>query len=153
VSSDLLLDTGPLVLLVVGAADAKLLGATQHLKAFTPQDAPLLEGVLRLFRSIWITPHVATEASHFVTKISGKHGPIIKAKLVEVINAIDERPATSRTATARAEFAWLDLADFLETALPDDTLLSMDAMLVTRRLNLGFQAINFNHIREQAGLL
>jgi hypothetical protein len=153
-SRDLLLDTAPFVVLVVAAVDPNLLGATQHLREYMPEDALLLEGFIGQFGSIGLTPHVATEAAHFIKKIDHRRG-LVKAKFVEILNAIGERPASSRTAAARREFAWLDLADctLLEAAAPEDTLLSTDAVLVARRLELGFPAVNFNHLREQAGLL
>lgn len=152
---DLLLDTGPFVVLVIASADPDLLGSAQHLKEYIPEDALLLDGFIGQFRSLWLTPHVATEAAHFITKIAERHGRFVRAKFVEIINAIGERPASSRIAAARREFAWLDLADctLLEAAAPQDTLLSTDALLVARRLELGLPAVNFNHLREQAGLL
>jgi hypothetical protein len=153
-SQDLVLDTAPLVVLVVSAVDPELLGSTQHLREYMPEDALLLNNFIGHFRSLWFTPHVATEAAHFVKKIDQRRG-LVKAKFVEILHTIGERPASSRTAAARREFAWLDLADctLLEAAAPEDTLLSTDAMLVVRRQQLGFPAVNFNHLREQAGLL
>lgn len=152
---DLLLDTGPLVVLVAASVDPALLGSAQHLRAYTPGDGLLLERFIRQYRSLWLTPHVATEAAHFINKIAGKHGRWIKARFVEILNLVGERPAVSRDAAARREFTWLDLADcsLLETAAPEDTLLSTDAVLVARRLELGFGAVNFTHLREEAGLL
>ncbi len=79
----------------------------------------------------------------------------MKAKLVEILAAVEERTVASKTAAARREFAWLDLADcsLLEAGRPQDTLLSTDALLVRRRLELGLSAVNFNHLREEAGVL
>jgi hypothetical protein len=152
---DLLLDTGPFVLLVVSLTDPNLLGSTPHLRQYTPEDALLLDAFLRQFRSLWLTPHVATEAAHFLTKIDKRPASPLRARFVELIHALNEHPASSKVASARREFAWLDLADctLLESAAPEDTLLSTDALLVTRRLDLGFPAVNFHHLREQAGLL
>lgn len=152
---DLLLDTGPFVVLVVASVSPDLLGSAQHLREYTPEDALLLNAFIGRFHSLWLTPHVATEAAHFITKIAERHGRSVRAKLVQILNAVGERPASSATAAARREFAWLDLADctILEAAAPRDTLLSTDAVLVSRRLELGFPAVNFNHLREQAGLL
>lgn len=150
-----LLDTSPLVVLVVGAVDPGLLGSAQHLKDFLPQDAFILGDFLAGFQAIAITPHVATEASYFLGKLSDQRGKYLKARFAEILNAIRERSVLSRTAAARSEFAWLDLADcsLLEAGHPRDTLLSTDAILVNRRLALGLPAVNFNHLREQAKLL
>jgi hypothetical protein len=150
-----LLDTSPFVVLVVGSVDPDLLGSVQHLKQFAPEDKLILDDFLAGFRKIAITPHVATEAAHFLGKISDQRGRYLKARFVEILHAIQERSVTSRIAAARSEFAWLDLADcsLLEAGRPHDTLLSADAVLVYRRLELGLPAVNFNHLREQAGLL
>lgn len=150
-----LLDTGPLVVLVVGSVDAGLLGSTQHLKAYLPEDWLILQRFLSGYGTVAITPHVATEAAHFSSKISDQRGKHVKARLIEVLAAIEERAVASKTAAARREFAWLDLADcsLLEAGGPQDTLLSTDAVLVSRRLALGLSAVNFNHLREQAGIV
>lgn len=154
-SDDLLLDTGPFIVLVIASVDPDLLGSAQHLKEYTPEDALLLDGFLSEFRSLWLTPHVATEAAHFITKIADRHGEFFRARFAEILGDLNERVPPFRAAAARHEFAWLDLADcsLLEAAAPQDTLLSTDAVLVNRRLELGFAAVNFNHLREQAGLL
>jgi len=143
------------LVLVVGSVAPDLLGATPHLKQFEPESLLVLEAFVLRFRSITITPHVATETSHFIKKISGADGKLVKAKFVELLHGIRERSIPSRTAAARDEFAWLDLADctLLEGSGAGDTLLSTDAVLVNRRLELGLPAVNFNHLREQAGLL
>jgi hypothetical protein len=149
-----LLDTSPFVVLVVGSVDPGILGST-HLKQFVPEDWLVLSDFLSRFNGICITPHVATEAAHFVGKISDRRGRHVRAKLVEVLHTVRERPIASRIAAARREFAWLDLADcsLLEAGQSQDTLLSTDAVLVSRRLELGFPAVNFNHLREQAGIV
>lgn len=149
-----LIDTGPLVVLVVGSVDPDLLGSVQHLKEFVPEDALILDDFLARFRAIVITPHVATEAAHFLGKLKDQRGRSLRTQFVEILKAIRERSVTSRLAAARGEFAWLDLADcsLLEAGSPRDTLLSTDAVLVYRRQELGLPAVNFNHLREQAGL-
>lgn len=149
-----LLDTSPLVVLVVGSVDPNLLGSVPHLKQFVPEDALILDDFLAGFHTIAITPHVATEAAHFLGKPKDQRGKSLRARFVEILHAIRERSVTSRLAAARGEFAWLDLADcsLLEAGRPHDTLLSTDAVLVYRRQELGLRAINFNHLREQAGL-
>lgn len=150
-----LLDTGPFVVLVVGSIDPGLLGSTQHLKAYTPEDWPLLQRFLSGYGAAVVTPHVATEAAHFIGKIGEQRGKRMKAGLAKVLAAVEERTVASKTAASRREFAWLDLADcsLLEAGEPQSTLLSTDAALVRRRLELGFAAVNFNHLREQAGIL
>jgi hypothetical protein len=154
-SHNLLLDTGPFVVLVVGSVNPDLLGSVQHLKQFEPESLLVLESFVSRFRSISITPHVATETSYFLKKIGGASGNRVVAKFVEVLQWIQERNVPSRAAAARAEFAWLDLADcsLLEGGRADDTLLSTDAVLVNRRVERGFPAVHFNHLREQPGLL
>lgn len=157
-SHGLILDTGPFVILVAASVEPSLLGKTKHLKEYSPDDAVLLDGFMRPFHTICLTPHVATEAAHFVSKIAKdagtKHGRAIRARFVKILQDVDERYVASRVATARPEFAWLDLADctLLDVA-PSDTLLSIDAPLVNYRTALGYPAVNFNHLREAAGLL
>ncbi len=153
--STLLLDTAPLLVSIVGSVDARLLGASQHLKHFEPESWDLLREFGSQYHSFTITPHVATEVSHFLKKIDGKHGGPLAARFSEILQELQERTVPSKAAAARIEFAWLDLADcsLLEVGQDDETLISTDAPLVNHWWRLGLPAFNFNHLRVQAGLL
>ncbi len=125
------------------------------MRDFVPDDLQLLQSFLGQYPRVIITAHVATEASHFLSKLERSLGRRLKGQFVTALSLLIERPVKSRSAGARPEFEWLDLADcsLLEAAKPDDVLLSTDAQLVNRRLELGLEAVNFNHLREQAGLV
>jgi predicted nucleic acid-binding protein len=154
-SKVLVLDTSPLVILIVGSVEPQLLGKTAHLKAYTPEDYELVAGLISRFRVIAVTPHVLTEVAHFVTKIGDSHGPLIRARFVEVVSALRERPIPTKQVVARIEFAWLDLADcsLLQASGRHDILLSTDAKLVKQRLEQNLPALNLNQLRERAGIL
>lgn len=151
----LVLDTSPLVILIVGSVEPQLLGTVPHLKAFTPADYPLVAGFLSGFRIVAVTPQVLTEVAYFVGKIGGHHSPFLRVRFIELIRVLRERPVPTRRAASRREFAWLDLADcsLLEAAGSDDLVLSTDAKLVLERLTLGLPAVNLNWLREEAGVL
>jgi hypothetical protein len=140
---------------VVGSVDPDLLGSAQHLKDYLPEDYVLLEDFLSNFKHIVITAHVATEAAHFIGKLGKTGRPELKAAFSTALTAIVERAIRTKIAASRAEFQWLDLSDcsVLEAAKPHDVVLSTDAQLVDRRLQLGYEAVNFNHLRQAAGLL
>lgn len=150
-----LLDTSPFIVLVVGSVEPNLLGSSRHLKGFVPEDWLILKEFLTGFGAAAITPHVATEAAHFLGKIDDGSGKHVRARFVQVLATVQEYPVASRMAAARREFAWLDLADcsLLETGQSQDTLLSTDAVLVYRCQGLGVPAVNFNHLRQEAGIL
>lgn len=131
------------------------MGCTPHLKAFMPEDAGVLSEFVTRFDAIATTPHVVTEVAYFVNKLSAGRASNLRAWFVQWVHQLDEIKVTSRSATAREEFAWLDLADctLLEAAGPEDVLLTTDAQLAYRRLDLGMPTVNFNALREQAGIL
>ena len=148
----LVLDTHIVLVLVVGAVDPSLLGSIQHLRAYNPDDYPLVQSVAKKYTLIAVTPHVLTEAAHFINKIHGSKGDELRLRFVELLQVFRERKPPTRHVTRRAEFRWLDLADcsLLEAAGVDDVLFTGDAKLVARRQGLGGQVINLNHLRDRA---
>lgn len=148
------MDTSPFLVLVVGSFDPNLLGGTPYLKAYTPEDFGLLEEFVTRFDVMAITPHVATETAHFIGKISKYGWPEVRIRFIEAIHRISEIAVGSRAAATRREFAWLDLADctLLEAAGPHDVLLTSDAPLALQRQRLGLPVVNFNQLRDQAGI-
>jgi hypothetical protein len=136
--------------LVVGAADPRLLGSIPHLRAYTPDDFPLVVGLAIKFRVVAVTPQVLTEVAHFLTKIPGPTGERVKLKFVELVSALRERAPPTRRVARRTEFRWLDLADcsLLEVAGEHDVIFTGDARLVAQRLALGRLVISFNQLRE-----
>jgi hypothetical protein len=148
----LVLDTAVVMVLAVGAADPALLGSTQHLRGYAPEDYPLVLALARRFKVVAVTPHVLTEVAHFLSKIPRPMGDMVKVKFVEIIGALRERAPLTRQAVQRVEFRWLDLADcgLLEVAGENDVLFTGDARLAARRYALGGLVINFHQLRERA---
>ncbi|HYN22937.1 MAG TPA: hypothetical protein VE078_18400 [Thermoanaerobaculia bacterium] len=144
-----------MVILIVGSVEPQLLGTVAHLKAYTPADYKLVAEFVSRFRVVAVTPQVLTEVAHFVGKIGGRYSAHIRVRFIELVTILRERPVPTRRAVDRKEFAGLDLADctLLEAAGSDDILLSTDAQLVLERLTRGLPAINFNRLREAAGIL
>lgn len=146
----LVLDTEILVVVIVGSIDKTLLGKTPHLKAYAPDDYELLDGFLEKFKIIAVTPHVLTEVSHFISKLEGNHRKEARRRLAALSTLLRERPVSTKHASQREEYQWLDLADctLLVAAGPNDTVLTMDSQLCARRQQLHLPAINFNHVRD-----
>lgn len=142
-------------MLVVGLVDPHLLGSQAHFKAYSPQDFQALNTLLEQFEACAFTPQVMTEVAYFTGKIPGGKGKQVKNILIGLVNHWPEFLIHSKSAMSRREFAWLDLADcsLLETNGAACTLISTDAKLVNRRLELSLPAINFNHFLEDNGML
>jgi hypothetical protein len=102
-----------------------------------------------------VTPNALTETSNLL----GHIGEPIRAELYktfrDMLKGLQELYFESETATARIEFVRLGLADavFLEAIGDDRVLLTADFDLYWAAVNDGLNAINFNHIREERGLI
>jgi len=148
----LVLDTPIVLVLVVGAVDPALLGSIQHLRAYNPDDYPLVLRIASSYTLIAVTPHVLTEVAYFITKVRGSTGAELRLKFGELVQAFRERKPPTRRLARRAEFRWLDVADcsLLDAAGRNDVLFTGDAKLMDQQLRLGGQAINLNHLRDRA---
>lgn len=131
-----------------------MLGSASHLKEFVPDDAALLDAFLAKFTVHATTAHVATEAAHFIGKLA-RTVPALRVQFVAAVRALNERSSPLRDVSSRDEFAWLDLADcgLLEVAGVNEVVLTTDAVLAHYRQGMRCAAVNFNHLREDVGLL
>ncbi len=156
-ASRVVLDTKPFVLFVAAQAAPELIGGPE-LKQYSAKDGELLLGYLGQFDRFRTTPHVTTEVAYFLDRLGKKalkDRNRFKPALCHFLGIVEEQPVASGAAMRRGEFAWLDLADctLLEVCGPEETLLSEDALLVNALQALGREAVNFTHMRTEAGLL
>ena len=143
----LLVDTNILVLLIVGTLDRDLIRNHRRTATFTPQDYDLLHSEIARYGRVLTTQGVLTEASNLMGNAFHEE---IAGTLVAVCSPLVEVVRPKETVFAQEGFARLGFADSsILGALDKDTVvLTDDVSLYNQVLYLGWEAINFNHIRK-----
>jgi predicted nucleic acid-binding protein len=151
----IVLDTNLLVLLVVGATSKTLIGVHDRLAAYSEADFDLLNDYLAAASQIVVTPHTLTESSNLLRQIRNPARDRISATLKALIGRAEERFADSQTVAEHADYLRLGLTDcaLMTVAAGDEELLTVDLDLYLAALRRGGRAVNFNHVRVEAGLL
>ncbi len=151
--SSVLIDSGLLVLLIVGLTDRFLIGRHRRTREYSTTDYDLLRRFLDQFAVVVVTPNILTEVSNLAEFAHGADRPLVMETLAKLIStAALERYGPSAVASARAEFLRLGLADCatLEQAGSVSCTITADLDLYLALASSGHKAVNFNHLRSGA---
>lgn len=151
--SSLILDASLLVLFIVGSTRRDLVGRHKRLKAFTMEDFDLLRRLIVLAPQVIVTPNTLTEASNLISQIDEPARTQIRETFRQVIGATEEEYVPSLVAASAGHFLRLGLTDVALMHLISGSrwLLTTDLDLYLAAVQSGAEAVNFNHLREQAG--
>jgi hypothetical protein len=146
------LDANLLVLLMVGLTRPGYIKAHKRLDGYDFDDFCRLGAILDQFESIVVTPNVLTESSNLLRQTAEPARSEIGAVFAGHILKLAEQHVPSKDASARPEFLRLGLSDaaLLEINKADVTMLTADGKLWIAALDAGYEALNFNYIREAA---
>lgn len=151
----LLIDTQLLVLLVVGTTRRSYIREHRRLKAYSEADFDLLLEVISQHDCVVFTPNTLTETSNLLGyKVQEPLRSQLFSIFREIIQRFNETYAASRDSCERQEFLRLGLADSVQLDLAQDQntlLLTADFDLYSSGAKDG--AVNFNHIREERGIV
>ena len=146
-SAGAFIDTNLLVLLVVGAADRKLVGKHRRTRTFTPEDHDRLLGVIG-DRQVFVTPNTLTEASNL---LANPRDTRFLDKLRILIEISKEIVVASADAARNSAFARLGLTDaaLLEVVSAERPLITVDLELYRAALARGEEAaFNFTYLKD-----
>ena len=158
-SKGILLDTNTLLLLLFARYQPSMIGK-KRLEEYTEEDAQLLVQFVQQFCRILTTQHVLAETSNLARQIVKNR---LHEELSELLHPLFclNRPDSFKQCAIDGEN--IDRVLFGRLGLTDSGLASMvqtKQLLLTADLDLyvavvsnGGDAINFNHMREAAGLL
>ena len=149
--ASLVLDASLLVLFVVGSTRCDLIGRHKRLKAFTVEDFELLRRLIAVAQQVIVTPNTLTEASNLIGQIDDPARTQIREIFRHVIGATEEEYVPSLVAASAGHFLRLGLTDagLLQLMSGSRCLLTTDLDLYLSALQLGAEAVNFNHLRQQ----
>lgn len=147
------LDTGLLMLFVVGAIDRKLIAKHHRLKEFQEKDYDILIDNIGHVDKVLVTPNTLTEASNLLDK----HGEPERSRIFEALRIFigeqEEIVVASNAASQRKEFIRLGLTDavLLEVASRSSPLITVDLALYLAAISKEAEsAFNFRHYQSLA---
>jgi hypothetical protein len=147
-----LVDTNLLLVYAIGKYDASILDrqSFNRVAAYTREDFDLLSRLLKLFAKTVTTAHVLTEVSNWVGMLPQQQEIACLRGFPQIFAEFFELPFDSLDLAKEDQFAYLGLADTAISKVAAEYLvLTDDARFVGHLGNLGLDALNINHIREQ----
>lgn len=146
----LLIDTMLLTLFVVGTASPGYIDKHRRLHPYTRTDFNLLVDNVSRASAIIVTPNTLTEVSNWAKMIGEPARSHIAATLQDFIGVFDERYVASNTAAMDIDFPrlWLTDSGILQELANGHVLLTSDSELYVAALQRGFNALNFEHLRQ-----
>ena len=144
-----LVDANLLVLFLVGAINKQRIPNFKRTQDFTIEDFDLLARLIDWFGKIFSTPHVLSQASD-LTDLHGKELREIRQKFKLVVEQIEESYDESRVLVANPIFERLGLADAAIATICSRKVLVLtaDVRLQLAVQHRGWDALNFNHVRQ-----
>jgi predicted nucleic acid-binding protein len=157
-NKQVLLDTNLAVLLVVGLVKPAQIGVHKKTTSFDDASFDLLKSVLGPSAGLIFTPHILAEVSNLLRYTKDP----LKTEVTEflashLLEEAEEIPVFCREGATRSEYGRLGLTDaailHLAQRRGDIVILTDDLDLYLAAVHDGLDAINFTHLRVEAGLL
>src|SRR5208282_1395268 len=144
------LDSGVIVLLIVGLTNPNLIERHKRLQGYTINDFKLLLSIIENYDEAVVIPNALTEAGNFLKHIAEPARSHIFVRFHAFIQNIREIYIESRTASARPEFVRIGLTDSaeLELARSNIFILVTGGPLYRAALDAGYRAANFRELTE-----
>jgi hypothetical protein len=150
-----LIDTNLLLLYIVGLANRNYIGLHKRLSGYSEADFELLLQTLSIFSDIVLLPHVLAEVSNLARQTPNPMRSHIQDKLKELVEVAAEIPISSRDGVRREEFGDYGVTDSVILQLCSLNqrdvsfwLLTADDGLAVQAEILGYDVMNFTHLRE-----
>jgi rRNA-processing protein FCF1 len=145
-----LVDTNLLLLFFIGGYDRDLVERfPRTADRFISADYDTLAALLGSFQQIVTTPHILTETSNFMGRLTGHVRDECFTYLARSIPALREMHVAGTELVRRAPFVPLGITDtsIIEVAAEPYLVLTDDAVLYNFLATRGVDVLNFNNIR------
>lgn len=147
----ILVDTGPLLLFIVGSYDKDRIEGFKHTRKYRAQDYDLLLRILRNFNRIVTTPNILTEVCNYLGHLPDEiKQSILLSRFCPCIESMDEKYIKSTELGKEIFFKKFGLTDssIINSAKGKYLVLSDDFPLCGYLLKNNIEAVNFNHFRS-----
>ena len=154
-SKGVLIDTNLLLLYVVGRYDDGVIrrGAFNRLAAYSIEDYSLLRGLMLLFDKYVTTPHVLAEVSNWIGKLPRGQEIECLGRFADILSGFTELTVESFEVAFHPRFAYLGLTDAAISKFASEYLvLTDDARFAVHLNEMGLDALNINHLRQEIWL-
>lgn len=147
--SGLLIDTNLLLLLVVGLYDRRRIENFKRTSSYAQSDFQRIGWLHGQFQKLWTTPNILTEVDNLGRQLPKNEWPGFSVALKNLNLKITENHVKSAIAMERKSFVRLGLTDNVTLSIANSYLLiSDDFALCIEASQLGYDAVNFNHLRQ-----
>jgi len=145
----ILLDTNLLVLLIVGLYDKKVIENHKRTRTFTKQDFDLLINHIGGYDVLWVTSHCIAEASNLLKQTHESQAKELLSVLGIFMSDKKESHIPKEVIFGNNYSMRLGVADtgIVIKSKRVDCVFTVDFDLYTEILRLGYNVVNFNHLR------
>ena len=146
----IIVDTNVLLAYFVGAYDSRLLPKFKRTNRYSVDDYILLASLLRHFKQIITLPNVLTEINSLSNQLPNLLKPNYYAEFKKQVETHHEQYVECRIACDQVHFTRCGLTDsaIIRVAEKGILVLTDDFPLANRILEMGFDCINFEHVRS-----
>lgn len=147
----ILLDTGPLLLLIVGSYDESQIEKFKYTQKYRKQDYHLLDEIVDSFAKTVTTPSILTEVCNWIGYFSDTVKEEIRSRFFcPVVKNMEEKYSLSSELGERTCFKKFGLTDssIIESAKGSYLVLTDDLPLYGYLMKNKIDAMNFNHLRQ-----
>jgi hypothetical protein len=147
----ILVDTGPLLLLIIGSYDKDRIERFKYTQKYRAQDYDLLLNILSNFNKIVTTPSILTEVCNYLGYLPDEiKENVLLSRFCPFIDGMDEKYIESSILGKEFCFKKFGLTDssIINNAKGNFIVLSDDFPLCGYLIKNNIEAINFNHLRS-----
>ena len=146
-----LLDTNLLVLLIVGLYDKNTIGIHKRTNTFTAEDYDLLLDSLVGYEILWVTSHCLAEVSNLLKHTHRKQAEELLIILRKFISDKNESHVQKDIIFSNSLLMRLGVADtgIIIKSKRVSCVFTVDFDLYLEITKLGYNVVNFNHLRTQ----
>jgi hypothetical protein len=150
VAVSLLIDTNLSVLLVVGLVDEAYIAKYKRLRPYDVEDFRWIKDQASAADELVTVPNVLTETSNLLRYVDDPIKSEVMSFFGGMLRNLTERYVPSKEAADRQEFVRLGLTDAVLLRLGETgaSLLTADLDLFLAAQAAGFEAVNYNHVRQ-----
>ncbi|ADW68354.1 hypothetical protein AciX9_1292 [Granulicella tundricola MP5ACTX9] len=151
-----LIDTNLLLLYAIGKYDPDILSreSFDRVATYSIEDYQLLGNLISLFRQKVTTPYVLAEVSNWIGYLARAQEVECLRGLIDSLDTFTELQVDSFELGKDASFPFLGLTDMALAAYANDYLIvTDDARLIFHLNELGREALNINHLRQEIWLM
>ncbi len=150
----IIVDTGPLILLLAGYYNYDRIGKNKLTAEFTREDFDLLNGFLSNFRAIIVTPHVLAEVSNLINiRVNKSNFADFIEKIIEKLSDFEEVYVQKDEIIYREELKKVGITDtaiLLSCEKKGNLILTKDFKFEGLCISKGLPVIHFDKLRAES---